>query len=438
MKRASLFSSHRCLALFLLFALTLTTLDVQAQSRRRTSGRTETDKAKRERAEPTSPRRSKADTEKREARKQDDTSTRRRSTRENDSAREDQGTSGRERGRSGASQIGGVLGGTEREHGSRTSGSERTTRRGSTTQSSNSRPSRERAPRVTREEIRVDNGRERTTRRTYEPPPERRREPYREPYRHRPDVRVQPYVRINIEWPWEYRHRRKWRPRYQYQQVIYYEAGWGRHRRENRIDVRTDYHHRVRSANRRRAVVDIYIDRIALYENGRFLGAVDRIPNQLEKIRAVIHRSGYVEFDRDVFLVGDPYAGFELIATRHYDGFLLDAYERGHNLDVGVLDLRRGRVEKVRYSRLFAPYDFEGFVPISLLPEDSGWLCDYGYGSVTAHYYGDDDGYYYGSGHRGRASVSVEPLRHRRERTIRTSIGATIRLERDVNIRRIE
>ncbi|MGI9174934.1 MAG: hypothetical protein ACR2GR_06415, partial [Rhodothermales bacterium] len=340
--------------------------------------------------------------------------------------------------RSGASQIGGVLGGTERERDTRTSGSERTTRRGSTTQPSNSQPTRERAPRVTGQEIRVDNGRERTTRRTYEPPQERRRDTYREPYRHRPNVRVQPYVRIDIEWPWEYRRKRNWRPRYQYQQVIYYEAGWGGRRHESRIDVRTDYHHRVRSADRRRAVVDIYIDRIALYENGRFLGAVDRIPNRLEKIRAVIHRSGHVEFDRDVFLVGDPYAGFELIATRHYDEFLLDAYERGHTLDVGVLDLRRGRVEKVRHSRLFDPYDFDGFVPISLLPEDNDWLCDYGYGSVTAYYYGDDDGYYYSSGHTGRTGVSAEPLRYQRERTLRTSIGATIRLERDVNIRRIE
>ena len=436
MKRAFFLSPHRCLTLVLLLAFTLVTLDVQAQSRGRTSGRTEADKAKRERTEPASPRRSKADAEKREARKQDGTSTRRRSTRESREARKDNDeTSARDRGRSGAAQTS-----SERERATRTSGAERTTRRGSTTQPSNSWPSRERAPRATRDEIRVGNGRERTTRRTYEPPQERRRDTYRhrEPYRHRPDVRVQPYVRIDIEWPWEYRHKRKWRPRYQYQQVIYYEAGWGNRRHENRIDVRTDYHHRVRSANRRRAVVDIYIDRIALYENGRFLGAVDRIPNRLEKIRAVIHRSGRVEFDRDVFLVGDPYAGFELIATRHYDDFLLDAYERGHNLDVGVLDLRRGRVEKVRYSRLFDPYDFEGFVPISLLPEDDGWLCDYGYGSVTAHYYGDDDAYFYGSGHGSRASVSAEPLRHRRERTIRTSIGATIRLERDVHIRRIE
>ena len=301
-----------------------------------------------------------------------------------------------------------------------------------------------REPRVPR----ITSPRERTTRRDYRDDRRDARRDYRQDDRReyrkekrysRPSVRVQPYVHINIEWPWEQRRKRGWAPRYQYRQVVYFEAGWGRHRRDARVDVRTDYRHRVRSANRHRAVVDIYVDRIALYEDGHFLGAVDRIPEQLGRIRAVIHRDGYAEFDRDVFLVGDPYAGFELIATRHYDGFLLDHYRRGHDLRVGALDLRRGRVEPVRYSRLFDPRDFDGFVPLSLLPEDDGWLCDYGYGSVTAHYYGDHDGYYYGRLDRSpRYRSDVRPLRYAGDQTFRTSAGVEIRLKRDVEITRIE
>lgn len=205
-----------------------------------------------------------------------------------------------------------------------------------------------------------------------------------------------PRVRVDVVWPWVHRYNRGWAPRYEYRQVVYVESGWARQRYDARLDVRTVYRHRVRYASRDRAEVDIYLDRIELYEDGYFLGEVDRIPSNLGRIRATIYRSGRVRFDRDVFVVGDPRAGFELISTRHYDGFILNAYHRSHGYRVGVLDLRRERVVPVRYSRLFDPYDFRGFVPISLLPDDTGWLCDYGYESPTRYYWGDDDAYYYG------------------------------------------
>ena len=400
--------------------------DVQAQSRTRTSGRQDTEK--KDRVERQAPRRSAPEgrTERRTSAKRgeaqrDEARERRRPERESGA------TIGRDRTRREGTPRAverDLRTGTERE---------RTTRTTRTSGARDERTERRREPRV------IDR-RERTQRRDYrEDWREERREYRRETHYDRPSVRVRPYIHIDIDWPWEHRRQRGWAPRYQYRQVVFFEAGWGRHHRDARIDVRTDYRHRVRSANRRRAVVDIYVDRIALYEDGYFLGAVDRIPERLGRIRAVIHRNGRVEFDRDVFLVGDPYAGFELIATRHYDRFLLDAYRRGHDLRVGVLDLRRGRVEPVRRSRLFDPYDFDGFVPISLLPEDDGWLCDYGYGSVTAHYYGDDAGSYYG---RPGGTLSyrsdVRPLHHAGDQTFRTSGGAEIRLKRDVEITRIE
>ncbi|MDX1547240.1 MAG: hypothetical protein R3247_09645, partial [Rhodothermales bacterium] len=209
-----------------------------------------------------------------------------------------------------------------------------------------------------------------------------------------------PIIHVDVHWPWEHRYRHHWRPRYRYRQVVYVDAGWGRRQhRRSEIDVRTFYYHELRHATREYAEVDIFIERVELYADGRYLGEVDRIPDRLSRIRATVHRDGYVEFDRDVSIVGDPRAGFEMISTRAYDGYVLDRYRSGHDLRAGVLDLRRGRVVPTSYSRLFDPYDFNGFVPVSLLPHDAGWLLDYGEASFSGAYY-DYDPYYYG-GYQG-------------------------------------
>ena len=174
-------------------------------------------------------------------------------------------------------------------------------------------------------------------------------------------------------------------------------VGWGHRHREARVDLRTDYHHQVRYADHRKAVVDIYIDRIEVYEDGYFVGEVDRIPTNLSRIEATIYRNGDIVYDRDVFLVGNTRAGFEMISTPHYDGYIMDHYDRGHRLKVGRLDFRRHRVRSQRYSRLFDPYDFNGLAPITLLPEDGQLLADYGYDSLSYGYYdGDSDPYYGG------------------------------------------
>lgn len=288
--------------------------------------------------------------------------------------------------------------------------------------------------------------------------------------------RPRPHVHIDIDWPWEHRYRRHWAPRYMYRQVVVIESGWARRHYSARIDVRTFYRHRVVSATRDRAVIDVEIDRIELYENNRFLGAVEHIPNSLDRIRATVYRNGRVAFDRDVFIVGDPRAGFEIVSTRHYDGFVLNHYNRSHGYRVGALDLWRERVVETRHSRLFDPYDFNGYVPVSLLPEDRGWLYDYGAESVSGYYWGDDDEYYYGRSGDGydayegdgyyprldderaaqrpsdgtqpplqvrpdgtAATPQAEPLRRSRNETFRTEQGgADIRLQRETELKRIE
>lgn len=286
-----------------------------------------------------------------------------------------------------------------------------------------------------------------------------------------PRRKVRPIIHVDIDiaWPWVHRHRYGWAPRYEYRQVVYVDVGWGQRHRDSRIDVRTVYRHRVRRATPYYAEVDVYIDRLELYEDGYFIGEVDRIPPHLSRIRATIHRNGRIDFDRSVFLVGDPYVGFEMISTPHYGRYVLGGYW-GRDYRVGVLDLYEGRVVQARYSRLYDPHDFDGFVPISLLPDDHGWLWDYGPEAVSSYRYEDDyddEGYYYGYDGRDRydtpsynrrgvrpqvlpqtqphgrpglqTAAYAAPVLQREERSeVSLELGARVALNRTVEIRRIE
>ena len=255
--------------------------------------------------------------------------------------------------------------------------------------------------------------------------------------------------------------------------MVYVNVGWGRRHREARIDIRTDYEHHVKYADHNKAVVEIYLNRVEVYEDGYFLGEVYKIPNRLSHIEATIYRNGDIVYDRDVFLVGDARAGFEMISTRHYGGYVMDHYRRGHDIDVGRLDFRRHRVKTRRYSRLFDPYDFNGFAPISLLPEDDQLLADYGDESLSYGYYNDeydpyyggsyDDDYYdydddgrsyrydrpnYGSYgydsngsqyfNRDAIASANQPLTLRQEVDFKTRQGFAIRMEREAELQRIK
>ena len=218
---------------------------------------------------------------------------------------------------------------------------------------------------------------------------------YHRKKRYRPFI-LRPFIHVDIRWPWVHRHHHGWRPKYIYKQVIYVDAGWGHSgHRQSQIDVRTHYYHELRSATDNKADIDIYIEKLELYENGRYIGEITHVPERIGRIRATVYRNGEVQFDRNVFVVGNTYTGFEMISTRYYDGYLLDSYRRGHGMRVAVLDLNRRRAVPASHSYLFDPHNFDGHVPVSLLPENTGWLLDYGNASFSANYY-DHDPYYYG------------------------------------------
>lgn len=259
-------------------------------------------------------------------------------------------------------------------------------------------------------------------------------------------------IDIDIAWPWPKRHRRAWKPRYRYRQIVNVNATWARRRHKARIDVRTQYHHRVLRAGPRRAEVVIVIDAIELYAGGRYLGVVDRIPSHLRRVKATIYRDGHTQFDRDLFVVGTPRLGFELIATRSYDRPLLGAYHRGDWLKAGRLDFYAGEVVPVRRSRLFRPHAFNGLAPISLLPERAGWRFDVGVEAISAypHRYQDDhDGYgyddwdderYFGPSSDGgnRPPLrGVDPLRRSYDDTVRLPDGGQVTMAREVRLERV-
>ncbi|MDX1429541.1 MAG: hypothetical protein R3282_04590 [Rhodothermales bacterium] len=248
-------------------------------------------------------------------------------------------------------------------------------------------------------------------------------------------IHIGSHVHIGITWPWQKRYHRHWRPRYRYRQVVHVDVGWGGHRRSSRVDVRTYYRHRVLHANDRYADIEIEIDAIELYQNDRYLSTVDRIPGQLRKIRATVYADGRIDFDRNVFVVGDAHSGFELIATRYYNDYLYNAYDSHHGYRVGRVDLRRGRVHMKKHSRLFDPYNFDGFVPISLLPDDDR-LWDYGAPYLDSRYDDDGEAGWYRN-YRDRAYDDDYELSRSFEASYRTPQGAEIRMERSTVLDRL-
>jgi len=251
----------------------------------------------------------------------------------------------------------------------------------------------------------------------------------------RPVIRARwPHLHVHLDWPWLIRYERRWAPRYRYRQVIRVEVYHDGRRDWSDVEVETFYRHTVRRATADWAEIDIEIDQIDVYDGNRYLGYVDRLPAELRTIRATVYRNGEINFDREVFLVGDPRIGFEVVSTRRYDGWVQDYYRSEDGYRAGRVDLRRHRVHRIRRSRLWSPYRYTGVVPVSLLPDQQGWLWDYGIEALSA---ADDnyDWYYGGSG--ARAPSEDPGLYGADEWSYQTRDGADVRYERESNLERV-
>ncbi len=260
--------------------------------------------------------------------------------------------------------------------------------------------------------------------------------------------------------------------RFFYRQSISAHGGYNDYSWDGRYDVRTTIKRKVRHVGHDRVEMEFRIERIDIYDGNYHVGSVRKIPSKLGRMKATLYQDGYVEFDRMAYIVGDPTSGFELISTRYYGGNVLDAYERGHGFRVGVLDFYRERVKNVNHSRHFDPYNFNGVVPVALMPDDDYWGFQYlagGYGQNGDYYYGnydyynddyaDDDGYFYRNnegnadyGYQGNypsfkqdgsaPQANVVPRTGRAftnqgNLEYQTKRGADIRLERQVEIKHL-
>ncbi|MCH8277209.1 MAG: hypothetical protein IIA50_06715 [Bacteroidetes bacterium] len=248
-----------------------------------------------------------------------------------------------------------------------------------------------------------------------------------------------PRIHLHISWPWVIRSRRHWAPHYRYRQVVYVQTRWGSRQRTSRVELETHFSHELRYADDQRAELDIFIEQIDIYYEGRYIGKVERVPESLGRVRATVYRDGGVHFDRDIFVLGDPFAGFELISTKHYNGFVMDQFRDSDGYRAGRLDLNRRRVSRISRSRLFNPFDASGYFPISVLPENEGWLWDFGADAMSAAT--DNYDTYYGYESDGRhetSSYGADPLRFESELSFRTQAGADVYLRRESQIQRVE
>jgi len=201
--------------------------------------------------------------------------------------------------------------------------------------------------------------------------------------------------------------------------------------------METTYRHQLKYAGDDYAVLNIEIEQIALYDGDRFLGSVDRIPAHLARMEATVFLNGDVAFDRDIFIVGDRNAGFELISTEFSGGYAGSDFGSGGDYWAGRLNLRSGKVSSMSRSRLFNPRSYRGYAPISLLPEHEGWLWDYGSDAVSA--ISDDYDHYYGYSSAGGAGYrSTEAVTSSTDYAYSTAFGADFSVNRTSEIRRIE
>jgi hypothetical protein len=189
-----------------------------------------------------------------------------------------------------------------------------------------------------------------------------------------------PSVHVRIDWPWKAHYSRHRTPRYRHRRVVVTGRYWGHGSLNSavtsRVEIDAHYSRRVLFADDHSAEFEIRIEKIDTYVEGRYYGSIAVIPEEFRTIRARVQDNGRVEFDREIFILGDPGSGFEMVSTQFYGGYVMDNYRASDGYAAAKLDFRNGRASRIRKSRLFRPFDARAHVPVSLLPEEQGWLWD--------------------------------------------------------------
>ena len=278
---------------------------------------------------------------------------------------------------------------------------------------------------------------------------------YRRPnYNPRPE-----YFRYNdygwMDWYrpiWQDRNRYFWASNYIFKQYVYMDNGWDYNGSE--LEIRTRIRQETRRSSFNNARIEFMITGIDLYQDGYLLGSVQNIPSYLGRVSATIMPSGRVDFDSMVYLVGDPYAGFELVNTRFSSSFLIGSILGYNRTRVGAIDLRARRVYDIRNSNYLNDRNYRDNAMVPLVPESDDWGLGYTVAGFDYRddWYFDQRGYAYddyktrtgrtyrsaqSQGDRERAIPSKsDGFRNGNDQTFRSDSGTEVRLRRRVEIQK--
>lgn len=145
------------------------------------------------------------------------------------------------------------------------------------------------------------------------------------------------------------------------------------------LELRTHYRQRrVGSGARYGERLELQVERLDAYQDGRYLGSVDQydLPERFRRVHATLQESGRLRLEGDLLLVGEAGVGFELI---RFDGSdFYGSWRRQY--DALTLDFARSRARALGWSRLFNPYDYRGYAPVSIVPDvEDDFYGGYGY-----------------------------------------------------------
>ena len=152
------------------------------------------------------------------------------------------------------------------------------------------------------------------------------------------------YIRIPVI-QWFHRAPRR---RYVYRQVVSTTIN-GSYYSTTGLDIRTTFERRTRDVRHDRVDVEFEIKSIEIWDGDRFVGVIDHLPKHLRRVNARVYNDGFVDFDRMVYVIGDPDTGFEVVSLR-YSGLGTESSYADLDVRAGAVDFGRREVYAIEHS----------------------------------------------------------------------------------------
>ena len=195
---------------------------------------------------------------------------------------------------------------------------------------------------------------------------------------------------------WYNQHRSSWSHTFVFNQYVTLDGGWSS-RWDSELQVRTTLRQRTNRYSRN-ADLEFDIERIQIYENGRYLGEVRSLPYNFSRVKASVSRNGQPRFENMIYLLGSPDEGFELMNS-DFNNSYLSSWFRNRRAQIASIDLRSRRV-RTTYRSQFLNDVYNDYVSIPLVPESD----NYGLGYATSDWDYYDNGGYYNDSYRSNSN----------------------------------